>query len=345
MAKKIGFKRVLWPIDVFAPDLQVFESSKNILKFLSAHGAKIQPIYVLVPGKLDMLAGPSSPEWMEAYREAAKEKLAVLKDTWKLDFCLPAKLVENPRGSLRSAVQSILDYAKDTNVDLIVVPSHARSGVSRMFLGSFAESVLLESRLPTLITSPHMEHPAKKIENILFATDFSKACARVYQRFLPFAGAAKAKVVLFHKATLGAEPYAASMAFSANVYLPPQSYFNDLKKMREKDAKRHIAQAAKLRIPVEYLVGNQLASVGDAVLIAAQANKVDLIVATAQSGALESLVVGSSVRAIVRASDVPVLVYPMESESKAKQHSKKIRKRVKPGKSPARRPEILRRIY
>ena len=46
---------------------------------------------------------------------------------------------------------TILDTARRSNCDLIVIGTHGRHGVARMVLGSCAESVLRESTVPVLI--------------------------------------------------------------------------------------------------------------------------------------------------------------------------------------------------
>ena len=45
----------------------------------------------------------------------------------------------------------IVDYAKDQNAELIVIPSHGYHGFKRWFLGSVAERVLRHSHCPTLV--------------------------------------------------------------------------------------------------------------------------------------------------------------------------------------------------
>lgn len=54
---------------------------------------------------------------------------------------------------MRDGVPSptILDTAARSNADLIVLGTHGRHGVARMFLGSTAESVLREAKIPVLV--------------------------------------------------------------------------------------------------------------------------------------------------------------------------------------------------
>lgn len=48
----------------------------------------------------------------------------------------------------------ILDYAEKNKVDLIVMSTHGRSGVSRWLLGSVTDRVLRHSVVPVLVVSP-----------------------------------------------------------------------------------------------------------------------------------------------------------------------------------------------
>ena len=49
-----------------------------------------------------------------------------------------------------SAAAAIVDYAKDAAIDLIVMGTHGRGGVSRLFMGSVAERVVRTAPCPVL---------------------------------------------------------------------------------------------------------------------------------------------------------------------------------------------------
>ena len=48
----------------------------------------------------------------------------------------------------------ILRYAEDKGVDLIIMSTHGKSGVSRWFSGSVAEKVVSQSFIPVLVVTP-----------------------------------------------------------------------------------------------------------------------------------------------------------------------------------------------
>ncbi len=52
----------------------------------------------------------------------------------------------------------VADFAKDHDIDLIVIPSHGYTGIARLALGSVAERVLRHAPCPTMV----LRHPHKK---------------------------------------------------------------------------------------------------------------------------------------------------------------------------------------
>ncbi|SEO21432.1 Nucleotide-binding universal stress protein, UspA family [Halogranum amylolyticum] len=50
--------------------------------------------------------------------------------------------------------RTILDYAEENEVDLVVMGTHGRSGLSRALLGSVTEQVVRESSAPVLTVAP-----------------------------------------------------------------------------------------------------------------------------------------------------------------------------------------------
>lgn len=52
------------------------------------------------------------------------------------------------------SAEGILDYADKNRVDLIVMSTHGKSGVSRWAFGSVADRVIHQSAVPVLIASP-----------------------------------------------------------------------------------------------------------------------------------------------------------------------------------------------
>jgi nucleotide-binding universal stress UspA family protein len=52
------------------------------------------------------------------------------------------------------AAEAILDYAEKNNIELILMSTHGRSGISRWTFGSVADKVVRHSPIPVLVISP-----------------------------------------------------------------------------------------------------------------------------------------------------------------------------------------------
>jgi nucleotide-binding universal stress UspA family protein len=54
----------------------------------------------------------------------------------------------------KRAADAILDYAKNNGIDLIILSTHGRSGISRWAFGSVADKVVRYSQVPVLTIAP-----------------------------------------------------------------------------------------------------------------------------------------------------------------------------------------------
>jgi nucleotide-binding universal stress UspA family protein len=68
-----------------------------------------------------------------------------------------------------SPVVEILTFAEEENIDLIVMASHGRTGLSRLLMGSIAEGVMRRAHCPVLI----VKQPAGQREPAVSATSQS----------------------------------------------------------------------------------------------------------------------------------------------------------------------------
>ncbi|WP_396613427.1 universal stress protein (plasmid) [Haloferax sp. S1W] len=57
--------------------------------------------------------------------------------------------------------RAIRKFVEDNDIDLVVMGSHGRSGLSRVVLGSVTEKVLRRTRLPVLVVDVHGEQKAE----------------------------------------------------------------------------------------------------------------------------------------------------------------------------------------
>ena len=66
-----------------------------------------------------------------------------------------------------SPAKTICSFAVDNNIDLIVMGSHGRTGARRLLLGTVAENVIRQSRVPVIT----IKHPEKVNDVVALANE------------------------------------------------------------------------------------------------------------------------------------------------------------------------------
>ena len=104
---------------------------------------------VAIPGAATNIGSMPSPEQIAADETKAKtylnKKAKPLKEMGIDTECVV--IVGDPG-------PAIVDYAEKSDIDLIAIATHGRSGINRMIFGSVAEYVLKNSKLPILLIRP-----------------------------------------------------------------------------------------------------------------------------------------------------------------------------------------------
>ncbi|MFB6202046.1 MAG: universal stress protein, partial [Halorhabdus sp.] len=85
--------------------------------------------------------------------------------------------------------REILDYAAETAVDLLVMPTHGRTGLERLLLGSVTARVIRLADVPVLTTRPTAElrYPYRRV---LVPTDGSRSAGAALEVGIELAAAA-----------------------------------------------------------------------------------------------------------------------------------------------------------
>jgi nucleotide-binding universal stress UspA family protein len=116
------------------------------------HGAKITALYVVDPYPY-VGFGEANPIGFNAYMAAAQEhgaqahtRVKALCETEGTPVAITSLTVEGV-----TAYRGIVDTAKTEGVDLIVMGSHGRTGLSRVLLGSVAAKVVADAPVPVLV--------------------------------------------------------------------------------------------------------------------------------------------------------------------------------------------------
>jgi len=107
----------------------------------------VEPVYPLVTGDTGYTFTARDWEQIEsANRTAAENYITELTGRIKYDRVKINSEVVSGRPA-----ESITDYAAQNNIDLIVLASHGRGGISRWVFGSVADRIIRSSSIPVLL--------------------------------------------------------------------------------------------------------------------------------------------------------------------------------------------------
>lgn len=141
-------RKIIVPIDFLEHTDQLVEFALYIAKQL---GATLRFTHIIEP--------PHNYGYYE-YPSLGALTEEVAEHTEKQMKSLVEKNRENCPGCegniLRgNIVDSIVNYAKDEKADLIIIGTHGRKGLEKMWLGSVAERVIKRAPCPTLTCNPY----------------------------------------------------------------------------------------------------------------------------------------------------------------------------------------------
>jgi nucleotide-binding universal stress UspA family protein len=119
-------------------------SASKIILFSVVEPLSTETVYALTIAGDDLLRKAEMDNQTEARNYIGKVKNKLAKSGLKVET-----VVIDGR-----AAEEILDYAKNNKVDLIVMSTHGKSGISRWFFGSVAQKVLQHSPIPILLIAP-----------------------------------------------------------------------------------------------------------------------------------------------------------------------------------------------
>ncbi|MGH9858101.1 MAG: universal stress protein [Acidobacteriota bacterium] len=243
------------------------------------------------------------PYTSEALVAPTSSLQAYLKE--KLEEFFPAKLYPDSDRNLvigYPASEEILKYAEAGSFDLIVIGTHSRNVVGRFFLGSVAQRVAQDSRIPVMIVRDveHSERRYQGFERVLTPTDFSKTSSRAYELGAQFANFLKTDFHYIHIIDMPAITDSMSLYPFFHFVIPPESAMDvNLTLQKELEGTRLVGNPK-----VATRVGNPVHEI----LAYAKEEKIDFIVmGTHGRKGLDRLLMGSVAAGVIARSPVPVI--------------------------------------
>lgn len=199
--------------------------------------------------------------------------------------------------------ETIVDYAERYDHDLIVLPTHARSGLSRYLLGSVTEKVVRLSSVPVLTArlrdDDRLDFP---YERVLLPTDGSDAALHAAEHGLELA------------ATLGATVHVLSVVDESSLGPDVRSVLSaaELEEPAHDAVEAVAAAAERYDVPA---VQTHVEHGTPAAAITAVIDDLDVdavVMGTTGRGGVERVLLGSVAEKTVRTAPVPVITVAHE---------------------------------
>lgn len=307
-----------WAVDPFEEDTYFREHGLSILRpFQKALGVPIKPIAYIDPFRMSgdvplspELASQARTDPFGALQAAAIERLRSMGEkTQGGGFAEPKVLMVQPGElpSLREKAEEISALAAKQGATFVALHTHSRRGLTRLYMGSFAETFVTHARVPTLVTNPSCV-PPKKIAHAVFPTDFSKESLAAFKSFVELASKLRARISILHylhvpelSVFIGSGQVASELA--ADLNKRSEALVRQGKKLTT------FAASKKVKAMFQLLPDRGRFDPSGGILKFAEKEKADLIALTAQSGELRATFLGATSREVVRAAKCPVLVY------------------------------------
>lgn len=153
----MNVKRVLLPTDLSDCSLRALDWAVDIS---ASCGAELHILFVDDLSDIVALAAYTSPSVLaSSARVELREQLKAIRPALSTMDCAYHYVEGVP-------AEQIVAFAASEDIDLIVMSSHGRSGLSRVLLGSVAESVLRTARCPVLIVKAEPEGRKAACEHV-----------------------------------------------------------------------------------------------------------------------------------------------------------------------------------
>lgn len=192
LGARFALKNILYLTDFSEPSEAVLPFAAEIAR---EYGSTIYAFHVMIPQIYTYMTPDLADASLTAQDEAAQAELHKIAS--QLAGISHECVVE--RGvSVWPALENAI---KDYKIDLVVLGTHGRTGTQKLLMGSVAEEVFRQSRVPVLTIGPwakrHM-HKSAQFHNVLFAADFSPASVAAAPYAISMAQENQARLLLLN---------------------------------------------------------------------------------------------------------------------------------------------------
>ena len=285
--------KYVWAFNPFDKNKKLDDKAVALVNSILSEKEKVEAVFVASRNYSELSVAFDIPEkdrfgrYPEQLMQKAMKKLRVRASKCTVLF--------EETFSLTNSVKQLASYLDRSKTSVAIVASRAKTGLSRLVMGSFAESLVHFSPVDLLIFN---ENSSVSKRPPHFAHDYSKAADKGLNRAIEYA---KAWGCLLHVIHIPDPAYGFTFSGQeAEVESYRKSVRKKLDRIEEKVKMSGVMGSVELDA--------RWSPVAERILKRATAVSADFVLVVAKSGKLASLLGGSVTRQILRTSPVPVLV-------------------------------------
>ncbi|MEW5918713.1 MAG: universal stress protein, partial [Gemmatimonadota bacterium] len=270
-------------------------------------GASIELVHVHEPPMVASGAPPFDARFDDEERARMRTELLALAK----QLVMETGLAVTARFLNGEVVPSLRQYIASSDASLVVMMTHGRGGLSRIWLGSVADGLIRVSPAPVLLVRGGSEWPSELREpifrRVLVPLDGSDMAVEILPHVLSLATPNETTLVLFSVI----DPRLALQPTAVDVRFESQRIETLVESVRRVTEERLTRLADELRVnrvdvSLDVVVDAQPAQ---RILTDAEERQIDLIaLATHSRRALGRFLIGGTADKVIRGAHVPVLV-------------------------------------
>ena len=144
----MAYKHILVPVDGSETSLAAVKQASSIAK---AFSSKVTAVCVLAVDPFVAVEFVNTDQFINDYVAKANEEIQEILEQAKSLFAQEGVTAETQILEGQTIHKVIVEATKDLGADLIVIGSHGRKGIKKLFLGSVTQAILSESTVPVLV--------------------------------------------------------------------------------------------------------------------------------------------------------------------------------------------------
>jgi nucleotide-binding universal stress UspA family protein len=310
--KRLSIRNILVPIDFSDMSIQAIKGARRLAR---RFGAKIHLAHVRQVDYAAAFAAPAppfAPFSVMTYEQDGEKRVLNELNALARESGVSSAICHVLGGG--PAFDEICRVAQKIPADLIVMPTHGRTGLKHVFLGSTAERIVQHSPYPVLVTRGSTLQSKNgsryRINTILVPVDFSSCAREGLDYAIRFADEFGARIILLHATSLG------------YIYLTEGRAIYEVRRLQQAARENAERQMRKLVRTtkfgrVKYETAFSDGSPALDICAFAKDHDVDLIIASTHGfTGLKHVLLGSIAEQVVRHATCSVLVTPSHPQAR-----------------------------